>query len=167
VTTKTPPWTRSSTASRLLLSRLSTEPGVKLSIWLNQVDNERSALQALVLKPESDAVSRGGATPVAPVIYPRRFPVLLLEERQERWLGLDRHHAVLVEPHAAEDEAEELALGGGVGLGGPEDREVLEHLAGLVEVRGRLARNTASCCSTCSAGMIGWSQEWLARRLAQ
>ncbi|HEV7937096.1 MAG TPA: hypothetical protein VGP18_03620 [Solirubrobacteraceae bacterium] len=64
----------------------------------------------------------------------------MLEERQERGLGLDRHHAVLVEPHAAEDEAEELALGGGVGLGGPEHREVLEHLAGLVEVRGWLGR---------------------------
>ena len=31
-----------------------------------------------------------------------------------------------------------LALGGGVG--GPEHREVLEHLAGLIEVRGWLGR---------------------------
>ncbi|HEY5193856.1 MAG TPA: hypothetical protein VIJ39_08305 [Solirubrobacteraceae bacterium] len=53
---------------------------------------------------------------------------------------MDRHHAVLVEPHAAEDEAEELALGVGVGLGGPEHGEVLEHLGGLVEVRGWLRR---------------------------
>lgn len=43
--------------------------------------------------------------PVAPVIYSRRFAALVLEKRQERGLGLDRHHAVLVEPHAAEDEA--------------------------------------------------------------
>jgi hypothetical protein len=44
----------------------------------------------------------------------------------------------VVEPDAAEDEAEELALGVGVGLAGPEDREVFEHLAGLVEAGERL-----------------------------
>jgi hypothetical protein len=41
-----------------------------------------------------------------------------------------------VEPDALEDEGEELALGGGVGLVLPEDREVLEYLLGLV----------GSCC---------------------
>ncbi|HEY3960135.1 MAG TPA: hypothetical protein VGL68_06445 [Solirubrobacteraceae bacterium] len=44
----------------------------------------------------------------------------------------------MVEPDAAEDEAEELALGVGVCLGGPEDREVFEHLACLVEAGERL-----------------------------
>jgi len=43
--------------------------------------------------------------------------------------SLDGDHAVVVEPHVAEDE--ELSLGGWAGPGGPEDREVLEHLAGL------------------------------------
>jgi len=47
------------------------------------------------LQPKSDAVYRGGSTPVAPVISPCRFAALLLEERQERGLGLDRNHTVL------------------------------------------------------------------------
>jgi hypothetical protein len=82
-------------------------------------------------------------TPVAPVVYPRVawcLGTLVLEEREERGLGLDGDYAVVVEPDAAEHEAEELALGGWVGLGGPEDGEVFEHLAGLVEVRRRLGR---------------------------
>jgi hypothetical protein len=50
---------------------------------------------------------------------------------------LDCDDAVLVEPDVLEDEAEELSLGGGVGLLLPEDREVFEHRAGLVEVGDR------------------------------
>jgi hypothetical protein len=45
---------------------------------------------------------------------------------------------VLIEPDAVEGQAEELALGVGIGLGVPDDREVLEDRAGLVEVRDRM-----------------------------
>ncbi|MGN6373680.1 MAG: hypothetical protein ACTHM1_11960 [Solirubrobacteraceae bacterium] len=61
-----------------------------------------------------------------------------LEEGDERGLGADGYDALLVEPDALEDEREELALGDRVGLAAPEDREVFEDLAGLVEVRGGL-----------------------------
>jgi hypothetical protein len=53
---------------------------------------------------------------------------------------LDGDDALLVEPDALEDEREELALGGGVTLVLPEDREVLEDLLGLVEVGERAGR---------------------------
>lgn len=85
-----------------------------------------------------------GATPVAPVLYPRRLPWLgaavVLEERQERGLGLDGDDAVLVEPDVLEDEAQELSLGGWVRLAGPGDREVFEHGLGLVKVGDRGGR---------------------------
>jgi hypothetical protein len=42
--------------------------------------------------------------------------VLVLEEGEERGLGLDGDDAVVVEPDASKDEAEELALGSGAGL---------------------------------------------------
>lgn len=48
--------------------------------------------------------------PSLPSFTPRRCCAalaLLLEERQERGLGLDGYDAVVVEPHAVEDEAEE------------------------------------------------------------
>jgi hypothetical protein len=89
-------------------------------------------------------VPNAALTPVAPVLYPRRFPccgaAVALEERQEWGLGLDGDYAVVVEPDVLEDEAQELALGGRVRLAGPEDREVFEHLAGLVEVGDRCRR---------------------------
>lgn len=50
---------------------------------------------------------------------------------------MDRDDALLVKPDALEDEREELALGGGVALAFPEDREVVEDSLGLVEVRER------------------------------
>lgn len=50
---------------------------------------------------------------------------------------MDCDDAVLVEPDVLEDEAEELSLGGGVGLALPGDREVFEHGLGLVEVGDR------------------------------
>jgi hypothetical protein len=64
----------------------------------------------------------------------------VLEEGQEWGLGLDCDDAVLVEPDVLEDEAEELSLGGGVGLVLPEDREVFEQGLGLVEVGDRGGR---------------------------
>ena len=51
------------------------------------------------------------AVPSLPSFTPP-FRGAALEEAKNHGLGLDRHHAVLVEPHAAEDEAEELAFGG-------------------------------------------------------
>jgi predicted RNase H-like HicB family nuclease len=59
---------------------------------------------------------------------------------------LDGDDAVVVEPDVAEDEAEELALGGRVGLAGPEGREVFEHLACLVEAGERFG---------CERGQLG------------
>jgi hypothetical protein len=56
----------------------------------------------------------------------------LLEEGREGRLWLDGDDALLVEPYALEDEGEELALGGGIRLLAPEDREVVEHPLGLV-----------------------------------
>jgi hypothetical protein len=59
---------------------------------------------------------------------------------------LDGDDAVVVEPDAAKDVAEELALGVGIGLAGPEDREVFEHFARLVEAGERLG---------CEGGQLG------------
>ncbi|HTR88627.1 MAG TPA: hypothetical protein VMG62_00785 [Solirubrobacteraceae bacterium] len=47
---------------------------------------------------------------------------------------MDGDDAVLVEPYAVEDERQEVAPGVGVGLVLPEEGEVGEHLAGVVEV---------------------------------
>jgi hypothetical protein len=88
--------------------------------------------------------------PDLPVIYPRwfwRFLGLMPEERQECGLGLDGYDAVVVEPYAIEDEAEELALGVRVVLRTPEHREVFEYVAGLVEVRDRLWRERQGSAS--------------------
>ena len=74
---------------------------------------------------------------------------------------MDGDDAVVVEPDASEDEAEELALGLGVGLFLPEDREVLEHLAGLVEVgeglggeRGKLGVDRVTAGDVLGAGEV-------------
>ncbi|MGH2902723.1 MAG: hypothetical protein ACRDK7_03945 [Solirubrobacteraceae bacterium] len=67
----------------------------------------------------------------------------------------------MVEPDAAEDEAEEVALGGGVGLLLPEDREAFEHFAGLVEVgeglrceRGQLGVDRVAAGDVLGAGEV-------------
>ncbi len=82
-----------------------------------------------------------GLTPVAPVLYPRAGSGLwapILEEGEERRLGVDGDDAVCVEPDALEDETEELSLGGGLCLFFSEHGEVFEHLLGVVEVGERL-----------------------------
>lgn len=68
--------------------------------------------------------------------------MLLLEEGQERGLRLYGYDPSVVEPDAVEDEAQELALGRWIVLLLPEQREVPEHLAGLVDAgdRGRWPR---------------------------
>jgi hypothetical protein len=70
----------------------------------------------------------------------------LLEEGREGHLWLDGDDALLVQPNALEDEGEELALGGGVALLAPEDRKVLEHPLGLVEVGDRAGRARGQLC---------------------
>jgi hypothetical protein len=64
----------------------------------------------------------------------QRFSARVLEEGREGGFRLDRDDAALVEPDLLEEQAEQLALGVGVGLQAPEDAEVVEHLAGLLEV---------------------------------
>ncbi|MGC2372812.1 MAG: hypothetical protein WA484_02955 [Solirubrobacteraceae bacterium] len=64
---------------------------------------------------------------------------------------MDGDDTLLVQPYALEDEREELALGGGVCLSGPEDREVLEHLAGLVEVGEGAGGELGKLCVDCLA----------------
>lgn len=83
----------------------------------------------------SSGGERRDRLPVAPVIYPRefrRFLALCLEERQEAGLGLDTYDAVVLEPYAIDDEAQEQAPCMRVGLGAPERGEVFEHATGLV-----------------------------------
>jgi hypothetical protein len=62
---------------------------------------------------------------------------------------LDGDDTLFVQPYALEGEREESALGGWVCLSGPEDREVLQHLAGLVEVgeraEGEVGRLRVDC----------------------
>ena len=56
-------------------------------------------------------VPNEGSTPVAPVIYPRFWPwpfAPVLEEGQERGLGLDGDDTLLVQPDASEDAANDL-----------------------------------------------------------
>ena len=92
-------------------------------------------------------VTIAGLTPVAPALYTpllQRFLLGIAGRRARKRLWLDGDDALLVQPHALEDEREELALGGGVALPTPEDRRVFEHPLGLVEVgdrgRGRRTR---------------------------
>ncbi len=53
---------------------------------------------------------------------------------------MDGDDALLVQPYTLEDEREEVALGCWVCLPAPEDREVVEYLARLVEIGDRLGR---------------------------
>jgi hypothetical protein len=72
-----------------------------------------------VSRPNMDVVPNVGLTPVAPALYTSHLQGSLLgvlEKWREWHLWLDRDDALLVQPYTFEDEGEELALGGWVGL---------------------------------------------------
>ncbi|HEV7492856.1 hypothetical protein [Baekduia sp.] len=67
------------------------------------------------------------------------------EERRERFCRPYGDDAGVVDPHALEELADQLAALDRVGFGLPEPAEVLQHRAGAVEVGGRAGRHAVEC----------------------